>query len=100
MLAPHLARKTFGANTKTTLIFKRCLWGNLTPKKTSKPKDAAARVEDPIKSEPGEGLRSVATTNVFRAVNFELYAKPVRPKLNRKLNSILEFVQILSRTGT
>jgi len=25
---------------------------------------------------PGDGVRSVRTTNVFRAVNFELYAKP------------------------
>ncbi len=25
----------------------------------------------------GEGIRSVKTTNVFRVVNFELYAKPV-----------------------
>ncbi|KAJ8970865.1 hypothetical protein NQ314_000990 [Rhamnusium bicolor] len=25
---------------------------------------------------PGDGLRSVRTTNLFRAVNFELYAKP------------------------
>jgi hypothetical protein len=30
------------------------------------------------KKEPtlGDGLRSVKTTNLFRAVNFELYAKP------------------------
>ena len=27
--------------------------------------------------EPGEGIRSYKTTGVFRAVNFELYAKPV-----------------------
>ena len=26
---------------------------------------------------PGDGLRSLRTTGVFRAVNFELYAKPV-----------------------
>lgn len=26
---------------------------------------------------PGEGIRSMKTSNVFRAVNFELYAKPV-----------------------
>lgn len=29
---------------------------------------------DPL---PGEGLRSLRTTGIFRAVNFELYAKPV-----------------------
>ncbi|XP_046399929.1 small integral membrane protein 8 [Ischnura elegans] len=28
-----------------------------------------------INPEPGEGLRSVQTTGVFRAVNFELYVK-------------------------
>ena len=27
----------------------------------------------------GEGIRSLRTSGVFRAVNFELYAKPVRP---------------------
>ena len=25
---------------------------------------------------PGDGIRSLRTTNVFRVVNFELYAKP------------------------
>lgn len=30
------------------------------------------------KYQPGEGIRSMRTTGVFRAVNFELYAKPVR----------------------
>nr|CAD7407511.1 unnamed protein product [Timema poppensis] len=25
---------------------------------------------------PGDGLRSLKTSNVFRAINFELYAKP------------------------
>ena len=27
--------------------------------------------------QPGEGIRSMKTSSVFRAVNFELYAKPV-----------------------
>ena len=27
--------------------------------------------------QPGEGIRNLKTSNVFRAVNFELYAKPV-----------------------
>lgn len=27
---------------------------------------------------PGDGLRSVRTTSLFKAVNFELYVKPVR----------------------
>lgn len=26
---------------------------------------------------PGEGIRSLQTSSIFRAVNFELYAKPV-----------------------
>lgn len=29
---------------------------------------------------PGDGIRSMKSTNLFRAVNFELYAKPVRNK--------------------
>lgn len=28
--------------------------------------------------QPGEGLRSLKTSNAFRVLNFELYAKPVR----------------------
>ena len=32
----------------------------------------------------GEGIRSLRTSGVFRAVNFELYAKPVRPTSNKK----------------
>ncbi|XP_058826186.1 small integral membrane protein 8 [Topomyia yanbarensis] len=27
-------------------------------------------------SSPGDGIRSMRSTNVFRAINFELYAKP------------------------
>lgn len=27
---------------------------------------------------PGDGLRSLRSTSLFRAVNFELYVKPVR----------------------
>jgi len=27
---------------------------------------------------PGDGLRSLRSTTLFRAVNFELYVKPVR----------------------
>ena len=76
MLASLLVRKTFEARPKSTFVFKRGLWGNLSSKNKSKPKDVVQG--EPVKSEPGEGLRSVATTNVFRAVNFELYAKPVR----------------------
>ncbi|XP_055702582.1 small integral membrane protein 8 [Phlebotomus papatasi] len=30
----------------------------------------------PAEPAPGDGLRSLRTTGVFRAVNFELYAKP------------------------
>lgn len=30
------------------------------------------------KYSPGEGLRSLRTTNLFRVVNYELYAKPVK----------------------
>jgi hypothetical protein len=30
-----------------------------------------------IKQTPGEGIRSLKTSAAFRALNFELYAKPV-----------------------
>ena len=75
MLATLLARKSLTKSTQSTLVLKRGLWGNLNRKRKSKTKGAVE--EEPVKSEPGEGLRSVKTTNVFRAVNFELYAKPV-----------------------
>lgn len=41
------------------------------------------------KAAPGDGIRQVKTTNVFRLINFELYTRPVsfvnarkRPILN------------------
>lgn len=34
------------------------------------------KIEQP-KYQPGEGIRSMKTTGVFRVVNYELYAKPV-----------------------
>ena len=73
MLASISARKTLEVHSKTAFVFKRTFWGK------GKSKEAAAVQNEPTKSEPGEGLRSVKTTNVFRAVNFELYAKPVSP---------------------
>jgi len=30
-------------------------------------------------SNPGEGIRSMRSSTLFRITNFELYAKPVRP---------------------
>ncbi|XP_031635802.1 small integral membrane protein 8 [Contarinia nasturtii] len=32
--------------------------------------------DNPPKYQPGEGIRSMKSTTLFRAVNFELYAKP------------------------
>ncbi|XP_049286068.1 small integral membrane protein 8 [Anopheles funestus] len=32
--------------------------------------------EKPKEHAPGDGIRSMRSTNVFRAINFELYAKP------------------------
>jgi len=46
----------------------------MAEKETTKP--VGMGVDQPVK--PGDGLRSVRTTGVFRAVNFELYAKPNR----------------------
>ena len=31
----------------------------------------------PSEQAPGEGIRKLKTTNVFRTLNFELYVKPV-----------------------
>lgn len=31
---------------------------------------------EPIKAAPGDGIRSMKATYAFRAINFELYAKP------------------------
>lgn len=38
--------------------------------------EAATKSSKPTESGPGSGLRSLRATSVFRAVNFELYAKP------------------------
>lgn len=32
--------------------------------------------KEPIKAAPGDGIRSMKATYAFRAINFELYAKP------------------------
>lgn len=37
-------------------------------------------------AEPGDGIRSSKTTGVFRAVNFELFAKPVSNVLQENFN--------------
>jgi hypothetical protein len=31
---------------------------------------------EPVKAAPGDGIRSMKATYAFRAINFELYAKP------------------------
>lgn len=44
---------------------------------TKEPVGDKVNPEKPIADElPGSGLRSVRTTSLFRAVNFELYARP------------------------
>jgi len=40
------------------------------------PKVTSALPENPTHA-PGDGIRSLKTSGVFRAVNFELYARPV-----------------------
>ena len=40
---------------------------------------------DPPTSKPGEGIRSIRTTNLFQIINFELYAKPVSWSIYFKL---------------
>lgn len=39
--------------------------------------DKVPKPEKPQQHQPGEGIRSMRSTTLFRAVNFELYAKPV-----------------------
>ena len=38
---------------------------------------------------PGEGLRSLRTSNVFRTLNFELYTRPVSINDRSKMHFIL-----------
>lgn len=40
------------------------------------------------KAEPGDGLRSLKSTMLFRAINYELYVRPVR--LFQKLKILME----------
>lgn len=40
------------------------------------------------KAEPGDGLRSLKSTMLFRAINYELYVRPVR--LRKKLKILME----------
>lgn len=40
------------------------------------------------KAEPGDGLRSLKSTMLFRAINYELYIRPVR--LHQKLKILME----------
>lgn len=42
--------------------------------------EAKAVPKQPTKAAPGDGIRSMKATYAFRAINFELYAKP--SKLN------------------
>ena len=51
----------------------QCVMGTQGKASTSSEKPAANS-----SSEPGEGIRSLKTSSIFRAVNFELYARPVR----------------------
>ena len=46
-----------------------------------KDSDALKNVKQPEQA-PGEGIRKLRTSNVFRTLNFELYVKPVS-KMNK-----------------
>lgn len=60
-----------------------------TNESSSNPKPAET-VKDIPKAKPGDGIRSMQSTPLFRAVNFELYAKPVREP-NRNPNRMQRF---------
>lgn len=41
-------------------------------------KDTISKAQSTTRvAEPGDGIRQVKTTNVFRLINFELYTRPV-----------------------
>lgn len=42
----------------------------------SENKKIETKAPEPHKPTPGEGIRSMKSTTAFRAINFELYAKP------------------------
>lgn len=52
---------------------------------SDKPKPAEAPQH---KAAPGDGIRSMRSTTLFRAVNFELYAKPVSKIISFSLSSV------------
>lgn len=43
--------------------------------------DKQDSTQKPPEHKPGDGIRSMRSTTLFRAVNFELYAKPVSVSL-------------------
>lgn len=50
------------------------------PTDGSKPHPTAATAGKPTEAyvpKPGDGIRSLQSTTLFRTINFELYAKPV-----------------------
>lgn len=54
--------------------------------------DKVPETDKAPKHQPGEGIRSMRSTTLFRAVNFELYAKPVS-KL--QFNSVANSPQLI-----
>lgn len=49
------------------------------------------------KAAPGDGIRSMRSTNVFRAVNFELYAKPNVVVMGIGLVALGNFLKIICK---
>ncbi|KAH8306969.1 hypothetical protein KR044_001920 [Drosophila immigrans] len=47
-------------------------------------------MSEPQKQNPGEGIRSIRSTSVFRLINFELYTKP---------NKIIMGIGLVAVTG-
>ena len=58
-------------------VFSSCFRRRLCTPPPAKPKPLPAVAEQKT-TEAGDGIRSLQTSTVFRAVNFELYAKPNR----------------------
>lgn len=54
--------------------------------------------EKPHYSQAGAGLRSLKSTTAFRAINFELYVRPVS-LFHKVINPVYFLIFLLSRTS-
>lgn len=58
--------------------------GDKSAEPTANNAKPAPKTQTVPKAQPGEGIRSLQSTALFRAVNFELYAKPVGESIEQQ----------------